>query len=122
MYGYIYKTTNTITGKWYIGRKAYMHKKKIRLSKKQRKLTGKRIKIVEIDSKWQNYYGSNEELKKDIETHGAPFFIVQKLKECKDKVSLAYWEQYYQFTMEVLFKDTYNGNIGGKFYRNKITQ
>jgi len=120
MYGYIYRTTNTVTGKFYIGKKAYLHRTKVKLSKKQRKLTGKRIKYVEKSSGWENYYGSSDELQKDIEKYGKDKFIVTKLKECEDRVSLAYWEQHYQFTLSVLFCNTYNGNIGGKFYRNKI--
>jgi hypothetical protein len=75
---------------------------------------------VEKSSGWEDYYGSSEELKKDIERLGKDRFIVQKIRECEDRVSLAYWEQAYQFELRVLFNDTYNGNIGGKFYRNKI--
>lgn len=122
MYGYIYRTVNKETGKFYIGKKAYIHRRKVKLSKKQRKLTGKRVKYVEKSSGWETYFGSSEELLKDIDAIGADKFEVTVLRECPDKLSLAYWEQYYQFTEGVLFGNTYNGNIGGKFYKNKIKE
>lgn len=122
MYGYIYKTVNLETGRFYIGKKAYTHTIKKKLSKKRRKGTRKRIERVTVDSGWKEYYGSSEELKKDIELLGKENFEVIHLKECPNKQSLAYWEQYYMFTMNVLFENTYNGNIAGKFYRGKIIQ
>lgn len=122
MYGYIYQTINLKTGKFYIGKKAYKHKIRKKLSKKKRKGTRKRIETVYKDSGWQDYYGSSEELKKDIELLGKENFKVTHLKECPDKQSLSYWEQHYMFTYNVLFENTYNGNIAGKFYRGKITK
>lgn len=124
-YGYIYLTTNLITSKWYIGKKAYSHRLKKKLTKKElAAITTKGrkpiYKYVEVDSGWQNYYGSSIELKADIEKYGKENFKVEILKECEDKISLGYWEVYYQMIMNVLFENTYNHNINGKWYRNKI--
>lgn len=126
-YGYIYKTTNTLTGKFYIGKKAYLHKKKRKLTKKElASITTKGrkpvYKITYEDSDWKNYYGSSAELKEDIIKYGKDNFKVEKIKDCFSKKSLSYWEVYYQFMYNVLQTDTYNGNILGRFYRKDIVE
>lgn len=125
MYGYIYKTTNLLTGKFYIGKKAYKHKKKRKLTKKelaQIKTKGRKpVYITEyIDSDWKTYFGSSQELKIDIEKFGKENFKVEKIKECSNRKSLSYWEVYYQFEYNVLENDTYNGNILGRFFRKDV--
>lgn len=130
-YGYIYKTTCInkslpIYGKFYIGKKNYTFRRKKKLTKKElneykgRKGRKPTHKYIETESDWATYYGSSKELLEDIEKYGKESFQVKKLKDCENKASLTYWEQYFQMKLDVLFKDTYNGNIAGKFYRNKI--
>lgn len=124
-YGFIYITTNLLTGRWYIGKKAYSHRRRKKLTKKElAAITTKGrkpiYKYVDVDSGWKEYFGSSLELKDDIEKYGKENFKVEILRECEDKVSLSYWEVYYQMVLEVLFKDTYNGNIAGKFFKGKI--
>lgn len=120
-YGYVYKTTNLLTGRFYIGKKAYLHKRTVKLTKKELaarpKGSRKKTKVVHVDSKWQDYYGSSLELKADIIKYGRENFTVEKLRECPNRKSLAYWETYYMFHFDVLGCDTYNGNILGRFYR-----
>lgn len=126
-YGYIYKTTHIPTGKFYIGKKAYLHKRKKKLTKKElAAITTKgrkpKYKTEYVDSKWQSYYGSSKELLADIEAYGTSEFVVDKLMDCKTKKSLAYWEVHYMFLFDVLRNDTYNGNILGRFYRRDIVE
>lgn len=126
-YGYIYKTTHIPTGKFYIGKKAYQHKKRKKLTKKElAAITTKgrkpKYKVEYVDSGWETYYGSSKELLDDIKVHGKSNFTVEKLKDCKTRKSLSYWETYYQFIYDVLQCDTYNGNILGRFYRKDIVE
>jgi hypothetical protein len=58
----------------------------------------------------------------DIERYGKEQFKVEKLKDCKTRKSLTYWEVYYQIVYDVLRKDTYNGNILNRFFRKDIIE
>lgn len=124
-YGYIYKTTHIPTGKFYIGKKAYTHRRKKKLTKKELALiTTKgrkpKYKIEIVDSGWKDYYGSSKILKEDIEKFGKEQFTVEKLMECSSKKSLSYWEVYWMFKFDVLKTDTYNENILGRFFRKDL--
>ena len=122
-FGFVYKITNTITGKFYIGKKAFFHNKKKKLTKKElaeqpitrgRKLT---TKVEQVDSGWREYYGSSKELIADIKQYGKDKFHRVILDFCETKKQLTYSEIYHQMTYRVLFVDSYNDNILGKFYR-----
>ena len=126
-YGYIYLTKNLLTGKIYIGKKAYVFRRKKKLTKKelaliQTKGRKPKFKKIEIESDWRTYYGSCEPLQADIKKHGKDKFKVDILKECPDKQSLSYWEVFFQMKYKVLFTDTYNGQILNRFYKGKITE
>ncbi len=66
-FGFIYKITNIVTGKFYIGKKSLYHNVKKKLTKKElaeqsgpgRKATTKRI---QKESDWVTYWGSNKEI------------------------------------------------------------
>jgi len=121
-FGFVYKITNTITNKFYIGKKAFFHNKKKKLTKKElaeqtgpgRKPT---TKVEQVDSGWRNYYGSSKELLADIKSLGADKFQRIILDFCETKKQLTYSEIYHQMTYQVLFVESYNDNILGKFYR-----
>lgn len=114
-FGFVYKITNEENGKFYIGRKQLIFSRKIRLNKKERKKTGKRIKIVHKESDWLTYNGSSEKLLKDIKNGSQ--IKKEILKFVKTKQQLTYYELKYQFIEEVLEKDSYNDNICGRFFR-----
>jgi hypothetical protein len=121
-YGFIYKITDD-TGKIYIGKKAFTHRTKKKLSKVNRQLTGKRISIQYTDSGWKEYWGSSKPLLEYIDKQGLKGFRKEILKLCYDKASLAFWEVKYLIDYEVLFReDCWNGNISGKFFKGKIHQ
>src|SRR5688572_16447177 len=91
-YGFIYIITDD-TGKWYIGKKAFSHRKKTKLSKKARIGTRKRINISYKDSGWIDYWGSCRPLLEYIELRGGTQgFKRVILKLCKDRSSWSYWE------------------------------
>ena len=121
-YGFVYIITNLETNKFYIGKKAFIHNKKKKLTKKEiaehtgagRKPT---TRVDKVDSGWKLYYGSSKELLSDIKTYGKENFKRIILDFCDTKKQLTYSEVFWQMTERVLFVDTYNDNILGKFYR-----
>jgi len=121
-FGFVYKITNTETGKIYIGKKAFFHNKKKKLTKKElaeqigpgrKSLT----KVEQVDSGWRDYYGSSKELVADVKVLGKDKFQRTILDFCETKKQLTYSEIYHQMTERVLFIDSYNDNILGKFFR-----
>ncbi len=65
-YGFVYKITNNITGKFYIGKKVFWNNKKHKLTKKQlAEQTGPGRKptheVIRTESDWKTYWGSNKQ-------------------------------------------------------------
>ena len=119
-YGFIYKITDD-KNRIYIGKKAFIHHIRKRLSKKARKSTRKRVEVVEKDSNWKNYWGSCKPLLEYIKENGTSGFKREVLILCKDRTNLNYWEIYAQFKENVLLRDDcWNTNIGGKWFKGKI--
>ena len=123
-YGFIYKVTDD-QGKIYIGKKSFEHSKKVRISKKIRKLTRtrKRISRTKVDSKWLSYWGSSKQLLEYLDKvpDRRDFCRREIIKLCKDKASLSYWEIVTLIENRVLFRDDcWNGNIGGHYFKGKI--
>jgi hypothetical protein len=121
-FGFVYKITNTETGKIYIGKKAFFHNKKKKLTKKElAEQTGpgrkSLTKVEQVDSGWMDYYGSSKELVADVKALGKGKFQRTILDFCETKKQLTYSEIYHQMTERVLFIDSYNDNILGKFFR-----
>jgi hypothetical protein len=98
-YGFVYCITNTTTGKKYIGKKFFY-------SSKTKQVKGKK-KRLKVSSDWQTYYGSNEELKKDVIIHGQEAFVREILHLCKSKGECGYLEAKEQFVNGVLESDNY---------------
>ena len=124
--GFVYLITNNLTGRKYIGKKLAKFSKtsykivKLKNGNKKRK----RIKS-KIDSDWQLYYGSNDQLNRDILAQGADNFTREILFYCKSKAECSYIEAREQFNHKVLESDDYyNGQISvrvhGSHIKNKI--
>ena len=124
--GFVYLITNNISGRRYIGKKLAKFSKtsykivKLKNGNKKRK----RIKS-KIDSDWQLYYGSNDQLNQDIAELGADNFTREILFYCKSKAECSYIEAREQFNHRVLESDDwYNGQISvrvhGSHIKNKI--
>ena len=120
--GFVYIIVNVLTGRKYVGKKLAKFSKtsykvvKLKNGKKKRK----KIKS-KIDSDWQQYYGSNIELKADVERLGVDKFSREILKYCKSKTELSYYEAKLQFEYDVLLNEDkwYNGWISVKVRRFK---
>jgi len=120
--GFVYKITNLKTGKFYIGKKSFFHTRKTAISKREKAQTGtkKRFKRVSKESNWLTYYGSCKELKDDIGQMGADLFKREILEVCCTKKYLGYCEVKHQIINDVLGKESYNGNILGRYYPKDI--
>jgi len=114
--GFVYLITNTTNNRKYIGKKLTQFKR----SKKPLKgRTNKRRYTVESD--WQDYYGSSDELSADVEQLGEDKFLREILFWCKNKSELSYIEAREQFTHKVLeSKDWYNGHIRVRVHQKGI--
>ena len=124
--GFVYLITNTVSGRKYIGKKLAKFSKTTYKTVKLKNGTKKRKKIKgKIESDWQTYYGSSDELNKDVETLGSDKFIREILYYCNSKALTSYLEAKEQFERKVLESDDYyNGNIQvrvhGSHIKNKI--
>jgi hypothetical protein len=84
-------------------------------TKKKKKIRNK------IDSDWQTYYGSNDELNKDVTSLGASNFTREILYYCNSKALCSYIEAREQFTRKVLEStEYYNGHIQVRVHGSHI--
>jgi hypothetical protein len=119
--GFVYEMVSIIDGKpvRYIGKKNFFSDVKTKLSKKELP-TDKRLKTYKRvrKSTYQNYFSSNEVLKK---AHKDGVTIRREILHiCFGKQELSYYECKYQFALGVLESEEFlNGNILGKFYKLK---
>lgn len=120
--GFVYLITNIITGRKYIGKKLAKFSKttyktiKLKNGKKKRKKFKNKI-----NSDWQDYYGSSQELLKDIEKLGKDKFKREILYFCKSKSECSYIEAKLQFENKVLESaDYYNNYIMVRIHGSHI--
>jgi hypothetical protein len=124
--GFVYMITNNITGRKYIGKKLAKFSKTTYRVVKLKNGNKKRKKIrSKIESDWQLYYGSNDQLNQDILALGADNFTREILFYCTSKAACSYIEAREQFNHRVLESDDwYNGQIvcriHGSHIKNKI--
>lgn len=114
--GFVYLITDLSNGKKYVGKKTLMSKRKLPPLKGK---TRRRTKIIETD--WQDYYGSSEEVKNLVEEQGKDQFKREILHLCKSKGEMSYLELKEQIDREVLFKDEYyNEFVGAKIHSKHV--
>ncbi len=120
--GFVYLITNLVTGRKYIGKKLAKFSKTTVKTVKLKNGTKKKKKIrSKIDSDWQEYYGSNDALKKDIQELGPEQFKREILYYCKSKAECSYIEAREQFRHQVLESDDYyNGHIQVRVHGSHI--
>jgi hypothetical protein len=97
--GFVYLITNLKTGRKYIGKKFFVSIKGV-----QRK--GKRIR-TKVESDWQTYYGSSDNVKVDVAELGAENFKREIIYLCKTKSECGYIEAYEQFVRHAIISDDY---------------
>ncbi len=111
--GFVYLITNTVSGRMYVGKK--LSKFKTTRYKMHTQKNGKKVRKKirgAVDSGWQHYYGSSDQLNKDIESLGRDRFQREILYYCRSKAELNYVEAREQFARKVLESDLYyNGHI-----------
>ena len=120
--GFVYLITNTVSGRKYIGKKLAKFSRTTVKTVKLKNGNKKKKKIrSKIDSDWQTYYGSNDELNKDIQILGPEKFTRQILFYCKSKAECSYIEAREQFRHQVLESDDYyNGHIQVRVHGSHI--
>ena len=113
-YGFVYCITNITTGKSYIGRKYFVQKRKPKGGKRR----------VTSESNWKQYYGSSDELKRDIRDLGRENFRREILSLHTTLGRVNYEETKQLFLHNVLAEKLddgspayYNSNILGRYYR-----
>ena len=106
---FVYLITNLKTGRMYVGKKLF-HSPKYRMVNKKKKK-------YKAESDWKKYFGSSEELKKDVTELGVENFKREILHLCISKGNASYLEMREQMLREVLLDDMYyNAFIGGKIH------
>ena len=120
--GFVYLITNIATGRKYIGKKLAKFSKTTYRVVKLKNGNKKRKKIrSKIDSDWQLYYGSNDQLNRDIQELGSDNFTREILFYCKSKAECSYVEAREQFNHRVLESDDYyNGQIVCRIHGSHI--
>lgn len=115
--GFVYIITDNTNGKKYLGKKTLVSKRKLPPLKGK---TRKRTKLVESD--WQTYYGSNDEIKSLVEQGGEERFYREIIHLCKTKGEMSYMEAKLQFEYDVLLKpnEWYNGIIQCRVNRSHV--
>ena len=105
--GFVYQITNTTNDRMYIG------KKLAKFKRSRKPLKGRKNKRrYKVDSDWQDYYASSDELAMDIKKLGKEHFKREILFYCYSKAELSYVEAREQFARKVLESDNYyNGHI-----------
>jgi len=111
--GFVYIITNTISGRMYVGKKLARFKTtryKMHTQKNGKKVR-KKIRGA-VASDWQEYYGSSDQLNRDVELLGREKFRREILYYCRSKAECNYIEAREQFARKVLESDQYyNGHI-----------
>lgn len=123
-FAYIYKITNLLDGRIYVGKKQINFTKKKKLSKKAKKLPenkGKRISISRVDGGWGKYWGTCNELKEDIKKLGIHNFKKEILQTVYNRSQATYFEMYWQIHLNVLTTtSSYNSWIKATVYKNRL--
>ena len=120
--GFVYCITNNITGRKYIGKKLSKFSKTTYKTVKLKNGTKKKKRIKsKIDSDWREYYGSNDQLNKDVEQIGRENFTREIIYYCTSKAECSYIEAREQFSRRVLESDDYyNGQIAVRVHGSHI--
>jgi len=101
--GFVYCITNITNGRKYIGRKNFYFVK-------YRKIKGRRKKY-KIESDWESYWSSCEELKKDVKILGEENFKRDILWFCTNKMQLNYLELREQIDRRVMEDPMYYNEL-----------
>lgn len=111
--GYVYLISHNQTGKKYIGKKLFT-------KAGYRQIKGKRKKVRKA-SDWLNYWGSNEELQKEVIKNGEDQYTREILYLCKTRSACNYWETWEIFNRHALLSDQYwNSWVTCKIHKTHV--
>lgn len=110
--GFVYLITNKISGRKYVGQKLALSAKPQFRTVLLKTGAKKTIRIPgEHTDDWRSYFGSNQELLKDIELLGSGEFNREILHFCKSRSECSYLEAKEQFARSVLESDDYYNRL-----------
>ena len=118
VYGIVYLIENIENGRLYVGKKVLWFRgyKSVKLKNGKKK----RKKIL-VESDWREYYGSNNELKKDIEKFGKDKFKRTILHTCISKGVCSYLEMKEQVERGAIIDELYyNEQIRCRVHRSHL--
>lgn len=120
--GYVYLITCIPNGRKYIGKKLAKFSKTTTKTITLKDGTKKKKKIrSKVDSDWNTYYGSSNELSLEVSALGVEQFKREILYFCTSKASCSYLEAKEQMLRNVLeSNDYYNNNIMIRVHGNHI--
>ena len=113
---FVYRITNLEDNRIYFG------KKRLRFIHYKQSLRRKnRIKVIK-ESGWKDYWGSNDNLKADIERLGEERFLREILRFCRRLSEANYYELKYQMENDVLLHSDrfYNSYVGSRISRKQL--
>lgn len=114
--GFVYLITDLSNNKKYIGKKNFWSTRRLPPLKGK-----KRKRVVKNESDWKDYFGSSEQIKLLVESHGRNNFTREILHLCNSKGEMSYLEAKEQFDRNVLFSDEYyNEFIGCKIHAKHV--
>ena len=113
--GFVYIITHIPTGRYYVGKKFFWKKKTLP------PLKGKRNKRhSRVESDWKDYWGSSNNLLKDIDKFGKKEFERRIIRLCSNKWDCAFYELQEQLNLSVLFdENAYNEIISVRLRKRK---
>lgn len=94
--GFVYRITNLINGKQYIGKKSYWASKTVQVKGKKKK--------TKVESSWKTYFGSNDALIADVKEFGKENFKREILSIHATKSLVSYYEAKWQFQEDALLQ------------------
>lgn len=101
MQGFVYRITDLSNGMMYIGKKTLWSTRRVTVKGRKNKK-----KIIK-ESDWRKYFGSNKELKEQVQKLGEDKYKREILKFCRTKGECSYYEAKFQFEYDVLMRDDY---------------
>ena len=108
-FGFVYKITNNIDGKMYIGRKYFEKKRRVKKKGQARR------KVIRKSSDWQTYTSSSKPLNETISKLGKSKFKFEIIEFGYTKGQVNYLEENIQHRLQVIFDDRYyNDCIGSR--------
>lgn len=111
--GFIYRITNLVDGRIYVGKKKFLNKKTSVKTVTLKNGTKKKKKVRSmVESDWREYWSSSEEVQEDVKKLGPDSFRRDIIQLCQSEGLMTYLE-----TKEILVSGALESN---KYYNKWI--